>query len=216
VSGGLFLVLEGVEGAGKTTQARLLANWMGHLGLPVTSTREPGGTAVGEAVRTVLLDRAELDMPGETELLLVLAARSAFVRQVVRPALAKGGVVLADRFSLSTLAYQGYGRGLDLGEVRRLDAFARGGLEPDLTLVLDLSSQEGAKRQRAGGKGRDRMERAGDEFHARVAAGYRELAGAGDPRVRALDALGTPDAVHERVRDALHQAFPGTFPVSRD
>jgi dTMP kinase len=216
MAGGLFLVLEGVEGAGKTTQARLLANWMGHLGLSVTSTREPGGTAVGEAVRAVLLDRNELDIPAETELLLMLAARAAFVRQVVRPTLAKGGVVLADRFSLSTLAYQGYGRGLDLAEVRRMDAFARGGLEPDLTLVLELSPEEGGKRQRAAGKGRDRMERAGDEFHARVAAGYRELAGSGDARVRALDAQGTPDAVQERVRDALRQAFPGTFPVSQD
>jgi dTMP kinase len=216
MAGGLFLVLEGVEGAGKTTQARLLANWMGHLGLSVTSTREPGGTAVGEAVRAVLLDRNELDIPAETELLLMLAARAAFVRQVVRPTLAKGGVVLADRFSLSTLAYQGDGRGLDLAEVRRMDAFARGGLEPDLTLVLELSPEEGGKRQRAAGKGRDRMERAGDEFHARVAAGYRELAGSGDARVRALDAQGTPDAVQERVRDALRQAFPGTFPVSQD
>jgi dTMP kinase len=213
---GLFLVLEGVEGAGKTTQARLLANWIGRMGLPVTSTREPGGTAVGEAIRSTLLDRPEVDIPGETELLLVLAARAAFVRQVVRPVLAKGGVVLADRFSLSTLAYQGYGRGLDLGEVRRLDAFARAGLEPDLTLVLELPAEEGARRQREAGKGRDRMERAGEEFHERVARGYRELAAAGDPRVRALDALGTPDAVHERVRDALREAFPGTFPLPQE
>jgi dTMP kinase len=212
---GLFLVLEGVEGAGKTTQARLLANWMGHLGLAVTSTREPGGTAVGEAIRALLLDRPDLDLPGETELLLMLAARASFVRQVVRPTLEKGGIVLADRFSLSTLAYQGYGRGLDLDQVRRLDAFARGGVEPDLTLVLGLPAEEGARRQREAGKGRDRMERAGDEFHERVARGYRELAGAGDPRVRSLDAAGTPDAVHERIRDALRETFPGTFPLAQ-
>ncbi|MSR35960.1 MAG: dTMP kinase [Gemmatimonadetes bacterium] len=213
---GLFLVLEGVEGAGKTTQARLLANWIGRLGLPVTSTREPGGTAVGEAVRSVLLDHAELEMSAETELLLVLAARAAFVRQVVRPALEKGGVLLADRFSLSTLAYQGYGRGLDLERVRTLDAFARGGLAPDLTLVLELAPEEGARRQRAAGKGRDRMERAGEEFHTRVSDGYRELAAGSDARVRAVDALGTPDAVQDRVRMALHEVFPGTFQLSRD
>lgn len=213
---GLFLVLEGVEGAGKTTQARLLANWLGERGLEVVSTREPGGTAVGEAVRSVLLDRAEMDIPAETELLLVLAARAAFVRQVVRPALARGAVVLADRFSLSTLAYQGYGRGLDLEQVRRLDAFARGGVDPDLTLVLQVPLEEGTRRQRAGGKGRDRMERAGDAFHGRVAEGYRALASAGDPRVRALDALGTPDAVHARIREALRSARPGTFATSGD
>jgi dTMP kinase len=213
---GLFLVLEGVEGAGKTTQAGLLTDWMRRLGVPVTATREPGGTAVGEAIRAVLLDRAELDMPAETELLLVLAARAAFVEQVVRPALERGDVVLADRFSLSTLAYQGYGRGLELERVRALDAFARGGLEPDLTLVLELAPEEGTRRQRAAGKGRDRMERAGDDFHARVSAGYCELAAGGDARVRALDARGTPDAVHDRVRGALHDAFPGTFPLSSD
>lgn len=211
---GLFLVLEGVEGAGKTTQARLLANWLGERGLEVVSTREPGGTAVGEAVRSVLLDRAEMDIPAETELLLVLAARAAFVRQVVRPALARGAVVLADRFSLSTLAYQGYGRGLDLEQVRRLDAFARGGVDPDLTLVLQVPLEEGTRRQRAGGKGRDRMERAGEAFHERVAEGYRALAS--DPRVHALDALGTPDAVHERIRAALRTARPGTFATSGD
>ena len=213
---GLFLVLEGVEGAGKTTQARLLSSWVREQGLPVTATREPGGTAVGEAVRTVLLDRAELEIPPETELLLVLAARAAFVRQVVRPALERGDVVVADRFSLSTLAYQGYGRGLDLAEVRRLDAFARGGVEPDLTLVLDLPPTEGALRQRAAGKGRDRLEREGEEFHSRVAAGYRELAYAGGARVRLLGARGTPDAVQDSVREALRQTFPGTFPRPLD
>lgn len=209
---GLFLVLEGVEGAGKTTQARLLTEWIGGLGLAVTATREPGGTAVGEAVRAVLLDRADLDIPSESELLLILAARSAFVRGVVGPALARGEVVVADRFSLSTLAYQGYGRGLDLEEVRRLDAFARAGVEPDLTLVLDLAPEEGVTRQHAAGKGRDRIERAGTDFHARVAAGYRALSAVADGRVRAVDALGTPDAVQARVRSALHEAFPGTFP----
>lgn len=213
---GPFLVLEGVEGAGKTTQCRLLANWLGERGVEVVSTREPGGTAVGEAVRAVLLDRADVDMPSETELLLMLAARAAFVRQVVRPALARGAAVVADRFSLSTLAYQGYGRGLDLGEVRRLDAFARGGLEADLTVLLELPPDEGARRQRAAGKGRDRLERAGDDFHGRVAAGYRELASGQDARVRAVDALGTPDAVQSRIRDALRDALAGTFPLFRD
>ena len=207
---GLFLVLEGVEGAGKTTQTGLLAEWLTGLGHRVNATREPGGTAVGEAVRAVLLDRADLDVPAESELLLMLAARAAFVRDIVRPALARGEIVVADRFSLSTLAYQGFGRGLELGTVRRLDAFARAGLAPDLTLLFDLAPEEGVRRQRAAGKGRDRIERAGEAFHTRVAAGYRELARS-EPGIRTIDALGSPDAVHGRVRAALQGAFPGTF-----
>jgi dTMP kinase len=215
---GLFLVLEGVEGAGKTTQTALLAEWLRARGRMVTATREPGGTRVGEAVRAVLLDRHDLELPAESELLLMLAARAAFVRQVVRPALARGDIVVADRFSLSTLAYQGYGRGLELAEVRRLDAFARAGVEPDLVLLLDLPVAEGVARQRAAGKGGDRIERAGADFHARVAAGYRELAqgAAGAGRVRVVDGRGTADAVQGRIRGALQEAFPGTFPAAGD
>ncbi len=211
-------MLEGVEGAGKTTQTARLAEWLRARGRAVTATREPGGTRVGEAVRAVLLERADLELPAETELLLVLAARVAFVRQVVEPALTRGEIVVADRFSLSTLAYQGYGRGLDLVTVRRMDAFARAGVEPDLVLVLDLPIEEGVQRQRAAGKGSDRIERAGAAFHERVAAGYRALAREGvlaGGLIGVVDALGTPDAVHERVRAALREAF-GTFPGNAD
>jgi len=208
---GLFLVLEGIEGAGKTTQAARLAAWLEGLGIKVAATREPGGTAVGETVRAVLLDHAGIDVPPECELLLVLAARAAVVREVVRPALARGEMVVADRFSLSTLAYQGHGRRLDLTEVRRLDAFARGGLEPDLTLLLDLSLEEGIRRQQAAGKKSDRIERASRAFHDRVAAGYRALAQAGGDRIRVVDACSTPEAVHEQVRAVLRERFPGTF-----
>ena len=208
---GLFLVLEGVEGAGKTTQVRLLKEWLEGLGRSVTTTREPGGTALGEAVRGVLLDRSELDVPPESELLLVLAARAAFVKDVVLPARARGDVVVADRFSLSTFAYQGYGRGIALEAVRHLDAFARAGLEPDLTLLLDLPPEEGVRRQRAAGKGSDRIEQGGEAFHARVAAGYQALAASGDHRICVIDAVGTTDAVHGLVRVALQDTFPGTF-----
>ena len=213
VEDGLFLVLEGVEGAGKTTQARLLEEWLKGLGLDVTATREPGGTALGEAVRAVLLDQSELEVPPESELLLVLAARAAFVKDVVLPARARGDVVVADRFSLSTFAYQAYGRGIELEEVRRLDAFARAGLEPDLTLLLDLPPEEGVRRQRTAGKGGDRIEQAGKAFHARVAAGYRALAASGDHRIRVIDAVGSTDAVHGLVRAALREAFTGTFRI---
>ena len=215
-------MVEGVEGAGKTTQTVLLAEWLRRHGRAVTVAREPGGTPIGEAVRSVLLDRADLEPPAETELLLMLAARAAFVRQVVRPALERGEIVVADRFSLSTFAYQGYGRGLDLSGVRRLDAFARGGVVPDLVLLLDLPTGEGARRQRAAGKGSDRIERAGSDFHDRVAAGYRTLAHAGTledsggARVCVVDALGTPDAVQGRMQAALRKGFPGTFMPTGD
>ena len=125
-SGGLFLVLEGIEGAGKSTQLRDLAGWLEELGIEHLATREPGGTEVGEAIRELLLHRPELDVEPECELFLILAARAAFVRQVVRPALDRGAVVLSDRFDLSTLAYQGFGRGLDVTELRRSNALATG------------------------------------------------------------------------------------------
>ena len=121
---GRFVVLEGVEGAGKSTQVRLLGEWLESCDIPFTLTREPGGTEVGEAIRHVVQDRAELSVPPETELLLYLAARAAFVQEVALPVLERGELLIADRFSLSTFAYQGFGRGLDLEEVRRMDRFA--------------------------------------------------------------------------------------------
>jgi dTMP kinase len=210
---GLFLVLEGVEGAGKTTQLRLLRDALLAAGVPVREAREPGGTPLGEAVRGVLLDRGDLRIGPESELLLMLAARAAFAREVVQPALEAGEVMLADRFESSTFAYQGYGRGLPLDEVRRLNAFATGGLLPDLTLVLDLSLEEGRSRQLRQGKGADRIEGAGAEFHARVAEGYRALAAA-DPGIVLVDARGTEAQVHERILVAVRPVLRARRPES--
>jgi dTMP kinase len=210
---GLFIVLEGVEGAGKSTQARLLARWMGELGVPHTLAREPGGTPVGEAIRSVVLDKGSLTMPPQTELFLILGARAAFVREVVRPALEAGQVFLADRFDLSTFAYQGYGRGLPLDEVRRANLLATGGLEPDLYLVLDLPVEEGLERKSGEGAG-DRIEREGPPFLARVRDGYRRLAEEAE-RARLVSAEGTPEQVQERIRRVLSDRFPETFPGDR-
>jgi dTMP kinase len=163
------------------------------------TAREPGGTPVGEAIRSLLLEHRDLEVPGETELLLMLAARAAFVRDIVRPALDSGQTVLADRFALSTFAYQGYGRGLDLEAIERLNRFATGGLEPDLYLVLDLPAGEGAERQQRDGAERDRIEQEGVTFLERVRDGYREL-GEQRPNVRIVDARGTTDEVHHRIR----------------
>jgi len=207
---GLFIVLEGVEGAGKSTQARLLSRWMDQLGISHTLAREPGGTPVGEAIRSIVLDKGDLTMPAETELLLILAARAAFCQDVVRPALEEGQVVLADRFDFSTFAYQGYGRGLDLLEVRRANALATRGLEPDLILVLDLPVEEGMERKGAAG-GKDRIEREGGSFLRRVRDGYLALATEG-PRARIIEASSGQEEVQAVLRRTLAETYPGTFP----
>ncbi|HSG08708.1 MAG TPA: dTMP kinase [Longimicrobiales bacterium] len=209
-STGRFVVLEGGEGAGKSTQAALLSAWMTQKGIAHRVVREPGGTAVGEAIRSVVLGRTDLEMPPETELFLMLAARAAFVREVVRPALEAGEVVLADRFSLSTLAYQGYGRGLDLKAVRRAVELATGGLEPDVYVVLDVPVREGAARQRQGGKNPDRIEGEGEDFLDRVRAGYLELSES-EPRVRVIHGGGSPETVHGLIRRLLQSELPEPF-----
>ncbi|NCG31762.1 MAG: dTMP kinase [Proteobacteria bacterium] len=207
---GRFIVLEGGDGVGKSTQAALLSSFMDARGIPHVLTREPGGTPVGEAIRELLLGRADFDMPAETELLLMLAARATFVRDVVRPALAEGKVVLADRFSLSTLAYQGYGRGLDLDDVREAIRIATGGLDADLYVVLDLPAREGTARQQRDGMQPDRIEQAGDAFLSRVREGYLELAES-EVTVRTVSARGKPEEVHMRIREVLARTFPETF-----
>lgn len=212
MSRGLFIVMEGVEGAGKTTQCRLLASWMEETGVSFTLAREPGGTPVGEAIRRVVLDRGDLTMPPETELFLILGARAAFVLDVVLPALEAGRVVLADRFELSTFAYQSFGRGLDLEEVRRANRLATGGLRPDLCIVLDVPPEVGLERKGAAGPG-DRIEREGSAFFRRVREGYRTLASQ-EPNVRLVEAgVGSQD-VQASLRRALWDLFPETFPAA--
>jgi len=205
-----FIVLEGVEGAGKSTQVRLLSSWLSAAGVPHVTAREPGGTPVGEAIRSVLLEARELDVPAETELFLMLGARAAFVRDVVRPALERGEVVIADRFDFSTFAYQGYGRGIPLDDVVRLNEVATGGLRPDAYVVIDVPVEEGAARQAAEGAEPDRIEAEGTSFLDRVRFGYLELAEA-EGRAHALDGRGDADRVHGRIRGLLESLFPETF-----
>jgi len=207
---GLFLALEGVEGAGKSTQVQLLAEALRGAGREVIVAREPGSTELGERIRATVLADHDLDVPARSELFLMLAARAAFVAQVVHPAIEAGKVVVADRFELSTLAYQGAGRGLPLEEVRRCNRFATGGLSPDLTVLLDLDPEEGARRQQAAGKAPDRLEKEAREFHRRVAAGYRELARE-VPALVSVPAEGGVHEVHARVLDAVRGRFPETF-----
>ena len=207
---GVFIVLEGGEGAGKSTQAALLSRWLEEQGVDHVVTREPGGTAVGEAVRSVVLGRTDLTMPAASELFLYLTSRAAFVEEVVRPALDAGRVVVADRFDLSTLAYQGYGRGLDVEAVRGAIRLATGGLEPDVTILLDIPVDQGTARQRRAGMAEDRIEREGAAFLERVREGYRALAD-GDERIRVVPADGSPDDVQARIRRVLRERLPETF-----
>jgi len=205
-----FIVLEGVEGAGKSTQVRLLGAWLTAAGVPWVAAREPGGTPVGEEIRRVLLDARDLDVPAETELFLMLGARAAFVRDVVRPALDRGEVVIADRFDFSTFAYQGHGRGLPLDAVKRANQIATGGLRPDAYVVLDVPVDEGMARQQAEGGAPDRIESAGREFLERVRSGYLELSES-EGHAHALDGRGDAERVHGRIRGLLESLFPETF-----
>ena len=200
---GKFITFEGGEGGGKTTQIRRLKEALAREGVEAVLTREPGGTWLSEEIRRLIKDQA-MDAPCDrSELLLFLAARAQLVRNVIRPALEAGKWVLSDRFSDSTLAYQGYGRGLPLDDLRRMNDFACEGLKPDLTLLLDVDPEVSRTRMRrreaATATTADRIERAGEAFHARLRAGFAELAKAEPERIVTIDANGTPDEVWELV-----------------
>jgi dTMP kinase len=201
---GLFITLEGPEGSGKTTHARLLADWLAETGHDVLMTREPGGTRIGDVVRTLLLDPVYAGIRPETEFLLFSAARAQLVGEVIRPHLEQGGIVVCDRFADSSLAYQGYGRQLDRDTVRTITVFATGSLVPDLTLCLDLPVAEGFRRkQNRGQGGRDRLEQEQMAFHERVREGYLALAKAEPDRWMLLNAARSITEVQEEMRSGV-------------
>lgn len=193
---GVFITFEGGDGAGKTTQMRRLADALKRAGADVVIVREPGGTPVGEAIRGVLLGPEHGRITPLAELFLFAASRAHLTEEVIRPALAAGRVVLCDRYADSTTAYQGYGRGLDLDFVRRVNEAATGGLKPDLTIVLDVDPREGVAAASEGGA--DRMERESAAFHERVRAGYAAIAAAEPGRVRIVP-RGSADEVWREV-----------------
>lgn len=186
----MFVTFEGIEGSGKSTLLSSLAGVLRQRGRDVVTTREPGGTPVGTAVREIFLDRSSEIAP-VAEAFLVNAARAQHVADVIRPALHRGAVVLCDRYIDSTLAYQGYGRGFDLAALGRLCEIASAALQPDLTILLDLPVPESRRRLEARGGHADRMEAEGAGFHERVRAGYLKIA-AGNPRYLVLDGLLLP------------------------
>jgi dTMP kinase len=193
----LFITFEGPEGSGKTTQIRTLADALAGQNVPVVTTREPGGTRIGNGVRALLLDPAHREMSVRAEALLFNAARAQLVDEVIRPALAAGSVVLCDRYADSTLAYQGYGHGQDLDALRRLIRFATGGLQPDLTVYLDIEARLGLERKQPGEW--NRMEAHALAFHEAVRAGYLALAAAAPERWLVVAATQPQEAIGQAI-----------------
>ena len=200
---GLFVTLEGPDGSGKTTQLKLLVEWVRSQGYPLLVTREPGGTHIGEDIREILHDCEHVEMSPNAEILLYSASRAQHVAELIRPALEAGKIVLCDRYFDSTYAYQGYGRGLPLDALRLITEFAVQGLKPDLTLYLDVPADVGLQRRERSGEAMNRLDREAVAFHERVRAGYLELVDADPERWRVVDAAGAIEDVQAQLRVLL-------------
>ena len=203
----MFISFEGPDGSGKSTQIELLASALRASGHEVVTVREPGGTPAGEKIRAILLgEGGAVSVDPRADALLFNASRAQLVADVIEPALARGAIVIADRFADSTLAYQGYGSGLPLDALRAIITFATAGRTPDLTLLLDLAADQGLARK--SGSGRTRFEDGFDAaFHARVAEGFRALAAAEPTRWRLLDASAAPEALAAQISQTVQGAL---------
>ncbi len=199
----MFITLEGPEGSGKSSQLPPLADWLRQQGYQVFTTREPGGTVIGDQIRTILSDLENTDMQPRTEILLFLSARAQLVEEVLRPLLASGTIILCDRYADSTLAYQGYGHGIDLGTLRKLLDFATGNLYPDITLLFDLDIKTGLERRKKSGGEWNRLDAYALAFHERVRNGYLQLAAAEPKRWIKIDAAQSFDEVQLSLQKAL-------------
>jgi dTMP kinase len=208
---GFFITFEGPEGGGKTTQIGLLDRYLRSEGYDVLTTREPGGTSIGDQIRAIVHDVSNAEMVAETEILLYSASRAQLVAQLIRPALATGKIVLSDRYADSTTAYQGYGRGLDRAALHQITTFATGGLVPDLTLYLDCPVEEGLQRkqealaQEAGEW--NRLDGETVAFHRRVRQGYLALADAEPERWSIIDACPSIEQVQKEIRAVVKSAL---------
>ena len=199
---GKFITVEGTEGVGKTTNIACIARWLDARGIDYIATREPGGTALGEKIRALLLDKDDSAMTSSTELLLMFAARAQHLEEKIIPALAAGTWVLCDRFTDATYAYQGFGRGLSLEYIKALEVLVQGDLHPDFTLILDIDPELGMSRVRARGE-LDRFEREAIAFFDRVRDGYRERAGDNPSRYCLVDASAPLALVQQHIVAAL-------------
>ena len=209
----VFITLEGPDGSGKSTQAPRLAERLRRQGRDVLLTREPGGTAIGDQIRRVLMSLDNTSMNPRTEILLFSASRAQIVHEVIRPHLDQGGIVVCDRFYDSTLAYQGYGHRLDLDALKAITKFATGGLVPDVTILLDMPVERGlARRQKAGDW--NRLDAYDVAFHERVREGYFELVKGEPDRWLIIDADGEREAVEEDVWRAVEPRLPAADPLA--
>jgi dTMP kinase len=204
---GLFIAFEGIDGCGKSTQLDRAARTLEREGFSIITTREPGGTAIAEKIRALLIAPEHREMHNECELLLYAAARAQHVREKIAPALERGVTVLCDRFHLATFAYQGFGRAIPLGLLTTINDFAAGGVLPDVSFVFDISVEKAFARLSAMNKARDRLELGGEEFFSRIAEGYRSLAKADPQRTILLHGDQSVDVlageVYTRIRAAM-------------
>lgn len=206
MSKGIFISLEGPDGAGKTTQIGYIREYFEAKGKEVLITREPGGTAISEKLREILLDKANMEMADTTEMLIYAAARAQLVAQVIKPALDQGKIVISDRFVDSSIAYQGFGR--DLGDqVRIVNLSATAGLEPDLTIFIDIDPEKG--RARIGKESLDRMEQEKADFHRKVYEGYKQICESCPTRIMVIDGDRTKEEVRDNITDILDTFFGG-------
>lgn len=210
---GFLVTFEGIEGSGKSTQIKLLAERLRAAGHDVELAREPGGTPAGDAIRSILLSPATGELDPVTELLLFSAARRELARRVIAPAITAGRIVLVDRFADSTMAYQGCARGLDRELINVMTNIVLGGVRPDLTIILDMPAEEGLARANgrisSEGSGEARFEKESLEFHRRVRSGYLDIARSDPGRVRVVEAMGEPERIHEEIFGMVQAILPG-------
>lgn len=206
---GLFISVEGTDGSGKTTQIGLMEKYLKTKGYEVVLTREPGGTNIGERIRSILLDTASAEMTYTAEMLLYAAARAQLVAQVVKPAVEAGKVVICDRFIDSSYAYQGFGRGLDIMEITQVNRAALDGIMPDITFFFDISPEEALARRMASTEA-DRIEKEKLDFHMRVYSGYKRLALLYPGRIKPIDSSRSVEEVHKEVCGYLDRITSGS------
>ena len=211
---GLFIVFEGVDWSGTTTQSKILATALEGRGRTVVLTREPGGTPVPEQISQLVLNPALRDMKYRTELLLFAASRAQHVEELIVPSLSAGKVVICDRFTASTLAYQAYGRGLDTDIAERANSLAVGNCKPDLTIFLSLPLEEALRRRQSRGGVTDRLEDAGQRLQASVAKGYEEIARSQPDVSIVVDARPEPDVIANRIQQSLSERWPDLYKAS--